>query len=144
MHRECIGGCLYLNPGDGFGQRLLVVELLLHQDRLIGHDCAHGADKAFIRRRLRQHQRQVVDWLDLAHHLLPRRRPADVESPTLAPIRQRRVDDQRQNRIRLLPHPPHFFLMEDRRQDQVAILDKKFLLFIRQCTHDPPAFQPRH
>ena len=74
--------------------RLLVVQLLLHENRLVIHEFGHRLEETVVAGCFGKLQGEVDDRLDLAHHHRAVRLAADVEATTLARVGERRVDDE--------------------------------------------------
>ena len=106
---------------DRFGQRLFVVQLLLHKHRLVPHELTHGADESFVGRHFGQEQRQVVNGLDFAHHR-PGRCLQNIESPAFSPVGQGRVDDELEYPVRFMLHASDFLGVECLWEHQVTVL----------------------
>ena len=112
-----------------FGQRLFVVQLLLHENRLVTHELTHGSDESFVGRHSGQEQRQVVNGLDLAHHR-PGRCLQNVESPAFSPVGQGRVDDELEYPVRFMLHASDFIGVECLWEHQVTVLAEVLQVFV--------------
>ena len=132
MHREAIVRLARRHVRWRRGQRLLVVELLLHQDGLVVHELPHGIEQARILGHGGQVRRQIVDRLDLAHRPVAVALP-DVQPPAAPFVVDGGVDDQFENVVGFGTHPADFVVVEHRGQDQKALCIKRVQLSLRQA-----------
>ena len=105
--------------------RLLVVELLLQQHRLVVHERRQRAEQAAIPCEAGQIQAEIDDRLDLPHHDAAVALAADVEPPAVPLVGQRRVEHEFEDEVRIAAHGRHFAGGEDLRQHDVAVLCKR-------------------
>jgi hypothetical protein len=70
--RPRLGRLVRLQSLDRFRERLLVVELLLHETRLVVHELPHRFHQPFVATDLGERLREVVHRLDLLDQLVPR------------------------------------------------------------------------
>ena len=107
--------------GAELGQRLLVVELLLHQHWPIAHQRRQRAEQPFVRREPGEIQAEVRDGLDLAHHHGAILLAANVQAPAVALVGERGVDDEFEDEVGIRPHGGHLRRGERARHYQIAV-----------------------